>query len=201
MALVRGGFTPLPHVQAFADACEKATGASNYGTYNGHDPTPERALDIFVPVNSDVLGNKITDFGRANYRQYGIWYIIYRQRIWNPSIVDRWRDMEDRGGVTQNHYDHVHVSFNETAEDVPEPAEIGGDMGSLSVRFVYRTQEPGKVGNLDYVFDGPSRIFQAVGSDGVLKACDECEMPAIGLVGQGDFEWFKAVADGWRKNG
>lgn len=200
MALVRGGFTPLPHVQRFADACEKATGASNYGTYNGHDPTPERALDIFVPVNSDVLGNKITDFGRGNYKRFGIWYIIYRQRIWNPSIVDRWRDMEDRGGVTQNHYDHVHVSFwANTDVDFDPPETEGGDMGSLAVRFIYKDQTPGRVGNLDYVFDGPSRIFQAVGSVGVLKACDECDMPAIGEVGQGDFEWFSAQAKKWEK--
>ncbi|PRX95503.1 pilus assembly protein TadG-related protein [Allonocardiopsis opalescens] len=47
----------------------------------------------------------------------GIKYIIWRQRIWNhenleppTQSVDQWRLMEDRGSVTQNHYDHIHVS-------------------------------------------------------------------------------------------
>jgi hypothetical protein len=61
-------------------------------------------------------------------------YVIWGQRIWNPS-QDKvgpwtgWRGMEDRGDVTQNHWyvcmsngtmldtndyyrDHVHVSYN-----------------------------------------------------------------------------------------
>jgi len=44
-------------------------------------------------------------------------YVIWGQRIWNPSedsvaTWTSWRAMEDRGDVTQNHWDHVHVSFN-----------------------------------------------------------------------------------------
>jgi len=120
VALVRGGAV-RPHVQAFADAVAAATGAESFGTYPGHDPTEDRAVDIFVPVSSDVLGNKITGFAIPNIERYGIWYLIYRQRIYNPSIADYWRPMEDRGSPTQNHYDHVHVSFNATAPDVPAP--------------------------------------------------------------------------------
>lgn len=118
MAVVRGG-TVLPHVQRFANAVSKATGADSFGTYPGHDPSLERALDIFVPVNSSTLGNAIAQFAIDNLERFGIWYVIYRQRIYNPQIVDRWRAMEDRGGVTQNHFDHVHISFEATAPDVP----------------------------------------------------------------------------------
>jgi hypothetical protein len=44
-------------------------------------------------------------------------YVIWGQRIWNPSQDavkpwSSWRVMEDRGSVTQNHWDHVHASFN-----------------------------------------------------------------------------------------
>jgi hypothetical protein len=124
IANIRGGFVVLPHVQAFADAVEEATGADSFGTYAGHDPTPERALDIFVPTTSQELGDAIAAFAIANLDRFGIWYLIYRQRIYNPSIVDHWRDMADRGSLTQNHFDHVHVSFNEAvASNVADDQE------------------------------------------------------------------------------
>jgi hypothetical protein len=34
--------------------------------------------------------------------------VIWQQRI---NFGSGWQLMEDRGGVTANHYDHVHVSF------------------------------------------------------------------------------------------
>ena len=39
------------------------------------------------------------------------------KEIWNPSqdsVKDweSWRTMEDRKDITQNHWDHVHVSYN-----------------------------------------------------------------------------------------
>jgi hypothetical protein len=45
----------------------------------------------------------------SNASRLGIKYVIWRQRIYdmrNPG----WRQMEDRGSVTANHYDHPHVS-------------------------------------------------------------------------------------------
>lgn len=120
MATVRGGAV-RPHVQAFADACKDATGADNYGTYNGHDPSIDRALDIFVPVSSDTLGNAICDFAIANLDRFGVDYIIYRQRIYNPDIKVAWRPMAERGPAerwnTVNHFDHVHISFEPTGAD------------------------------------------------------------------------------------
>ncbi len=35
-------------------------------------------------------------------------YVIWRQRYNDGS---GWDPMEDRGSITANHYDHVHVSF------------------------------------------------------------------------------------------
>lgn len=41
----------------------------------------------------------------------GIMYIIYRQRIWDVRMASSgWVPMEDRGSITANHYDHVHIS-------------------------------------------------------------------------------------------
>ena len=60
---------------------------------------------------SGATGWAIADFLRANYGSFGIEYIIYSQKIWS---VERggegWRGMSDRGSVTANHYDHVHVT-------------------------------------------------------------------------------------------
>ena len=47
--------------------------------------------------------------------------MIWEQRINHGS---GWKAMEDRGGVTANHFDHVHVSFKSGAG--------GGDLGSCS---------------------------------------------------------------------
>ncbi|MCA1569716.1 MAG: hypothetical protein LC798_05220 [Chloroflexi bacterium] len=126
MATVRGGKV-RPHVQAFADACQKATGASSYGTYPGHQPTLDRALDIFHGVNDTRLSAAVCDFALQNWEHFGLDYIISRRRIYNPEISRSWRLMADRGGVTQNHEDHVHVSFEPvgaaTSGPSPKPIE------------------------------------------------------------------------------
>ena len=50
----------------------------------------------------------------ANAAEYKITYIIWRQQIWNASYPERgWRWMEDRGGATANHLDHVHISVRD----------------------------------------------------------------------------------------
>ncbi|RCV55868.1 coiled-coil domain-containing protein [Marinitenerispora sediminis] len=57
------------------------------------------------------LGTQIAEYARANADRLGVMYVIWEQRIWdsrNPGAG--WRQMEDRGSITQNHYDHVHVS-------------------------------------------------------------------------------------------
>jgi len=118
--LVRGGKV-RPHVQAFADDCARATGAQSFGTYPGHSPSIDRALDIFTPLNSRALGDAICEFAVANLDHYGVDYIIYRRRIYNPEISRSWRPMADRGSPTQNHDDHVHVSFGATAPPSPTP--------------------------------------------------------------------------------
>jgi len=118
--LVRGGKV-RPHVQAFADDCARATGAQSFGTYPGHQPSQDRALDIFHRIGDHALADRICDFYVANWRQYGGDYIISRRRIWNPEVSPNWRPMGDRGGPTQNHEDHAHVSFEPTAPPSPTP--------------------------------------------------------------------------------
>lgn len=185
------GFTMLPHVQAYADAMSAATGAVSMGTYNGHDPAANQAIDVFTPVDSTVLGDKITAFAIQHFATYGIRYIIYRQRIYNPEIGTYWRAMEDRGSNTQNHFDHVHHSFYATGGDWnnPKPPITTGDAMSLAGRYTFE--------GLDWVFDGPSRIWAAVGTKGVLVACDKSKVVEWGPMDKASHEWFRDVASLW----
>jgi len=56
-------------------------------------------------------GYDIAAWAQANASRLGIMYIIYRQRIWDVRMASSgWVSMEDRGSITANHYDHVHIS-------------------------------------------------------------------------------------------
>ncbi|MBP2703251.1 hypothetical protein JOL79_05480 [Microbispora sp. RL4-1S] len=55
-------------------------------------------------------GDALAAWCIAHARQYGIMYIIWQQRFYDMRTGAGWRTMSDRGGITANHYDHVHVS-------------------------------------------------------------------------------------------
>ena len=65
-----------------------------------------------LPAASSIqLGYSIAAWAQANASRLGIMYIIYRQRIWDVRMASSgWVPMEDRGSITANHYDHVHIS-------------------------------------------------------------------------------------------
>jgi hypothetical protein len=63
------------------------------------------ALDFMVPT---ATGDALADCALRNKAALGITYVIWRQRI---NFGNGWQMMEDRGGITANHYDHVHISF------------------------------------------------------------------------------------------
>lgn len=96
-----------PHVASFADALCREVGSCDSGSYNGHQPSADLAIDNFVPVSS-ALGDRVAEWTLANMRRFGAEYVIWKQRI---NFGSGWRAMEDRGSITQNHFDHVHISF------------------------------------------------------------------------------------------
>ncbi|KAL8880182.1 MAG: hypothetical protein Q9198_002356 [Flavoplaca austrocitrina] len=58
-------------------------------------------------------GLAIRNWVQANAASLNVKYIIWGQQIWSPARASEgWRNMEDRGSITQNHWDHVHVSYN-----------------------------------------------------------------------------------------
>jgi hypothetical protein len=65
-----------------------------------------------MPSASNVqLGYEIAAWAQANASRLGIMYIIYRQKIWDIRMASSgWVPMADRGSITANHFDHVHIS-------------------------------------------------------------------------------------------
>jgi hypothetical protein len=65
-----------------------------------------------LPSASNVQrGFDIASWAQANASQLGVMYIIYRQRIWDIRNASAgWVPMADRGSITANHFDHVHIS-------------------------------------------------------------------------------------------
>jgi hypothetical protein len=64
------------------------------------------ALDFMVDT---ATGNDLAECVLRNQDALGVKYVIWRQRI---NQGHGWKAMEDRGGATANHFDHVHVSFD-----------------------------------------------------------------------------------------
>jgi hypothetical protein len=89
--------------------CSNWPEVTSYGTWRGDGEHGQgRAMDIMV---SGETGWAIADFLRANYAALGIEYIIYAQNIWSVERAgEGWRGMSNRGSVTANHFDHVHVT-------------------------------------------------------------------------------------------
>ncbi|KAK2871555.1 60S ribosomal protein L8B [Arthroderma sp. PD_2] len=62
---------------------------------------------------NDAFGRSIAEWVMNNRKSLNLKYVIWGQKIWNPSRDavapwSKWRQMEDRGSITQNHWDHVH---------------------------------------------------------------------------------------------
>lgn len=86
---------------------------NSIGGYRPGDPQDHGkglALDVMVPVRS-AKGDSIARWAINNMDRLNLNYVIWRQRIYGD--WDRtWRKMENRGSITANHYDHVHLSFD-----------------------------------------------------------------------------------------
>jgi hypothetical protein len=77
-------------------------------TYPGHDPDHWHAADFVVYGNAG-RGEQIANFVIANAGWLRVKYMGWWQHYWSPQTG--WRLMANRGSPTQNHMDHVHVTF------------------------------------------------------------------------------------------
>ena len=108
-----------PQTAAFKEEIASLFGITSFSGYRPGDSGDHGkglAIDFMVPESSE-LGDKIAEYAIQNMASRGISYIIWKQRFYAPfnSIygpANTWNPMPDRGSVTENHYDHVHVSMN-----------------------------------------------------------------------------------------
>ena len=108
-----------PQTAAFKEEIANLFGITSFSGYRPGDSGDHGkglAIDFMVPESSE-LGDKIAEYAIQNMASRGISYIIWKQRFYAPfdskyGPANTWNQMPDRGSVTENHYDHVHVSMN-----------------------------------------------------------------------------------------
>ena len=108
-----------PQTAAFKEEIANLFGITSFSGYRPGDSGDHGkglAIDFMVPESSE-LGDKIAEYAIQNMASRGISYIIWKQRFYAPfdskyGPANTWNLMPDRGSVTENHYDHVHVSMN-----------------------------------------------------------------------------------------
>ncbi|SFU01614.1 hypothetical protein SAMN05660657_04753 [Geodermatophilus amargosae] len=98
------------HVRPVVAEVTQTFGVSTVLTRPGHSPTQQLAADFMVYADS-AKGDAVAQYVIDNAARFNVEYVIWKQRIFMIG-GSGWRAMEDRGSVTANHYDHVHVSFN-----------------------------------------------------------------------------------------
>ncbi len=110
------------HAKKMKVALAKKFGITSFSMYRtgdddgtGHGHGTGMSVDFMVPVSS-AQGDQLAEYLTKNMNELGVYYIIWKQRFYMPQFniygpANTWNLMPDRGGVTANHYDHVHVSF------------------------------------------------------------------------------------------
>ncbi|HEX2314507.1 MAG TPA: hypothetical protein VHJ17_12260 [Thermomonospora sp.] len=101
---INNRFGPFPVIGCFrtgADAQDHGVGrACDFmETLGGRMPSSSAARH----------GDQVAAYAVANAARLGIHYVIWKQHIWNIR-GGGWRRMGDRGSLTQNHFDHIHIS-------------------------------------------------------------------------------------------
>lgn len=70
------------------------------------------AIDVMIPnygsADGKALGDRVLAFAMKHAAKYGLDHAIWRQTMYTQGSAPR--GMEDRGGTTANHFDHVHIA-------------------------------------------------------------------------------------------
>ncbi|WP_240489734.1 transglycosylase SLT domain-containing protein [Actinomadura atramentaria] len=134
--------------------------------------------------SEEALGDRTAAYAIANASRLGIKYVIWKQRIFNISRGDKkWRRMGDRGSITQNHYDHVHISVvagrpSDPNAPVVMPNGAGGGV-ALGDGGKEKKQDPSNPGDSHGTSTGSDAMGNKYGS------VEEVESLAAALAGDG----------------
>ena len=113
------------------DAAEEIASHFNIETMYGvgfRDGPSDHPLGLavdFMVYGDRGKGQAIADYARSNASRLSIHYIVWYQHIWNRQRdSEGWRLQPNRGSATQNHMDHVHVSFNNIPGNAGMPSIV-----------------------------------------------------------------------------
>ena len=96
-------FGPFPTIGCFR------AGDQDHGTGTACD-FMESTGGNMPSAAAQAHGDKVAQYAIDHASELGVKYIIWRQRIWDIRAGGGWDPMEDRGSITANHFDHVHIS-------------------------------------------------------------------------------------------
>ena len=110
------------HTKKMKVALAKKFGITNFSMFRegdddgtGHGHNTGMSVDFMIPAGS-TKGDELAEYLTKNMNELGVYYVIWKQRFYMPQFniygpANTWNLMPDRGGITANHFDHVHVSF------------------------------------------------------------------------------------------
>lgn len=74
-----------------------------------------------------ALGDDIAKFFIDHAAELNVKYVIWRQQIWQGGS---WTEQSDRGSDNENHYNHVHISFNQSGPPTATVTGIANSAGA-----------------------------------------------------------------------
>ncbi|TDD85761.1 hypothetical protein E1293_10590 [Actinomadura darangshiensis] len=101
---IDGKFGPFPTI-----GCSRPGDPQDHGSGTACD-FMESTGGKMPSSSAQAHGDRVAQYVIDNASRLGVKYVIWKQRIYDMRGSGGWRAMEDRGSVTQNHFDHVHVS-------------------------------------------------------------------------------------------
>lgn len=108
-----------PEAQYIADLLGNMFGIQDEYGWRPSDPYPDHpsghAIDFMV-YEDRALGDRLAQYAMEHAAELKIKYLLWYQRSWYTGWpVGAWHPMEDRGGTTANHKDHVHITVNDSS--------------------------------------------------------------------------------------
>ncbi|TDC97765.1 hypothetical protein E1285_02725 [Actinomadura sp. 7K507] len=97
-------FGPFPSI-----GCARPGDPQDHGSGTACD-FMESTGGAMPSASAQAHGDNVSQYLINNASRLGLKYIIWKQRIYDFRSSGGWSQMEDRGSITANHFDHVHVS-------------------------------------------------------------------------------------------
>ena len=107
-----------PQTQVLADTLGHMFGIEDIYGWRASDPYPDHPSGLaadFMVYKDRATGDALAQYAMEHAADLQIDYILWFQRSWTAGDpVGQWKPMEDRGGDTANHKDHVHITTLKT---------------------------------------------------------------------------------------